>query len=248
MKIAITTDTHYGRDKNTHRVHEKFLTRLNEAMKAEDVKVLIHCGDWSCNKQDQLERTLKMFRKHIDIPIVAVIGNHDLWQYNRRGDAKKKTLQEQRLLHAEWFKLNNIHYLENGPFVIEDVVIAGFDGWYSKANPDTNDADNMKSYTEAVPTMVYLSNYAHKRLDALLQLDLTQYRKRILVTHFPPFTDNPVYVDFNANHNYFQPMKEKFDVICVGHSHQTVNRVEDGKLILNAGAGYNEPRFLIVDI
>jgi len=248
IKIALTTDSHYGHSKNTHKIHEKFLKRLNLAIKADDVKVLIHTGDWISYKQDQLERTLKMFRKYIDIPIVCVRGNHDLWQYDKRNDGRKLTLMELDEQHNKWFKENDIHHLENGPFIVDDVIIVGFDGWYNMCYPPTNDAEHMKSNVEGVPTMVYLSGKTYSKLDNLLQIDLSCYRSSVMVTHHPPFTEDVQYLDYCANPNYFQPIKDKFDAFCTGHSHHYWNESQDNCLILNAGSDYDKPRYTIFEV
>jgi predicted phosphodiesterase len=85
-------------------------------------------------------------------------------------------------------------------------------------------------------------------LEKLLQTDTEQYRKVIGMTHMPPFTEAPEYEVFCANLNYFQPLKDKCDVLLVGHSHKYVNRVEDGCHIMNAGNHYDKPRFLMFEV
>jgi len=247
LKFALTSDTHYGHNKNTHRVHEKFLEKLAADIAAQDIKVLIHAGDWTSNKQDQFYRTLKMFRKYIDIPILGVRGNHDLWQYSPR-DEQKLSLTELDKKHNEWFTESNIHHLQNGPFVIDDVVIVGFDGWYYSHNPPTNDETMMCKFEGADRATVHLTREAYLKLDTLLQMDLSQYRKAVMVTHHPPFTESYVYMQHCANPNYFEPIKEKFDVFCTGHSHHYWNETQDDCLVLNCGSDYNEPKHLVFEI
>lgn len=250
IKFVLTTDTHYGNAQKTHRWHEKFLVELAKEIKEKDIKVLIHTGDWTSDSQNQFRRTLKMFRRHIDIPIVCVRGNHDLWQRKPFRYPSRWQYGEMMRHHKEWFKEFNIHHLEDNPFIIDDVIVCGFDGWYYHANPPTNDLEQIHiNDVEGCPIMPYLTNKAHKDLDKILMGDYSAYRKKIMVTHHAPFTEDPMYVQFCANFKYLEPIKERFDVLCVGHSHQYRNDVEDGCLILNAGAKYNAlPQKIIFEV
>lgn len=191
-----------------------------------------------------------MFRHHIDIPILAVRGNHDLWQRKPFRYPSYWQYAEMMRHHKEWFAEFNIHHLENNPFVIDDVLIAGFDGWYNVTNPPSNDQEMVRfKDVEGCPIMSYLSNKAYKDLDGVLALDDSPYRASVLVTHHPPFVDDPFWALMSANPNYLQPIKDKFDVLCVGHSHQYRDDIEDGCRILNAGAKYNSvPRKIIFEV
>lgn len=247
MKFALTSDTHYGHNKKTHDIHVKWLAEMYADLKANDVKLLIHAGDWTSNRQKQFHKTMQMFRAAMpDIMIAAVRGNHDLWQYKHY--PRKMHHGTLNKLHQEWFKESNIHWLENGPLVIDDVIVVGFDGWYNLAFPPSNDGEQMIEYIEGVPSTVFLASQTYKKLDSILQTDDTNYRKSVMVTHMPPFTEDDYYLPYCANPRYFQPIKDKFDVFCVGHSHHYDNRIEDGCLILNCGSDYNQPKYLIFDV
>lgn len=249
MKLLLTSDTHYGHSAKTHQIHEKFLAKLAEEVARHNVQAVIHAGDWSSSRQDQLYRTMKMFRNALPgIPIVTSLGNHDLWQVGK--NKYSRMLMHGHLLeqHKAWFKELDIHHLEQGPFIIDDVIIMGFDGWYKLTNPPTNDADRMVSNIEGVPAMVYLAGQTYKKLDNILQQDISQYRASVMVTHHPPFTEDNDYLDYCANTNYFQPIKDKFDAFCTGHSHHYWNEVQDGCQILNSGSNYDKPKYLIFDV
>src|SRR6202453_1149605 len=165
MKGLLTSDTHYGFSQKTHRIHEKFLEHLAQVIKLNDVRFLIHSGDWSTNKQDQLERTLLMFRKYISIPIIAVRGNHCLWDY-QKAKVRRMHWGEMQQKHAEWFKAADIHHLENqGPMTIDDHIIVGWDGWYHNVNPPTNDASQMISNIEGCPTHLFHNQRAYKAFE-----------------------------------------------------------------------------------
>lgn len=257
VKFVLTSDTHYGFNDKTHRRHENFLTTLWEAIEIDEIACVIHAGDWSVNKQDQFYRTMKMFRKYIDIriPIVCVRGNHDFWDYADGYKVRhKRQWGELSRIHREWFKEMNIHHLEEGNMVIDDVIVCGFDGWYGIGNPPTNDEAMMIGNIEGCPSMVYHSSRAYKELMRVLDTDIDSYAKAICVSHFPPFGGDyknghdPKDLRYSANPRYLDPITEKFDVFCMGHSHGRVDRIENNCRLLNCGSNYNLPRFLIFDV
>lgn len=258
MKMMLTSDTHYGHSKNTHKVHERFLKEIQQEIIHNDIKVLIHSGDWISNQQHQFERTVKMFRDAIDIPIVAVRGNHCLWDYRKdkwddmRGimvPNRKMSWESMDARHREMFEKYNIHHLEHhGQFVIEDIVILGFDGWYYHMNAPTNDGGMIVPYVGGATSMMFHSHRAYTQLDKILAIDTEQYRKAVCVTHHPPFASSPQWEPYSANPRFLEPIKEKFDVLCTGHSHRYRNDVEGETLILNCGSGYDKPKYIIFEV
>lgn len=252
VKFALTSDTHYGHSGKTDRRHKNFLKEIREKFEAGEIDALIHAGDWTSYRQDQFRRTLEMFRRELGdkMPIFAVRGNHDFWDgYKGRKRRQAKLMYQQMMtLHNQWFRDNDISYLGDGTVHnFKDVALVGFDGWYATM-PNTNDPELMVDYVEGCPIMAYLSNKAHKDLDHLLQLDLSKYRKSVCVSHFPPFADDWKGKGFSANFKFLDPMKEKFDALCFGHSHRYVNRNEDGTWIYNCGSDYDKPRYLIFEV
>ena len=260
VKFLLTSDTHYGFNHKTHQRHETFLEGVQLAIKEEGVNCVVHAGDWSVNKQDQFYRTMKMFRKYIplDIPIVCVRGNHDFWDYAKdygyTSSGRKMHWGEMQQAHNKWFEEFNIHHLESGPFIVEDVIVCGFDGWYGQANPPTNDESQMIGNIEGCPTMVYHSSRAYKELMRVLDTDTDAYAKAVCVSHFPPFGGDyknghdPKDLRYSANPRYLDPITEKFDVFCMGHSHGHVDRIDNNCRLLNAGSDYNLPKYLIFDV
>jgi predicted phosphodiesterase len=247
MKGLLTSDTHYGFSQKTHVIHEKFLKHLAEVIQLNDIKFLIHAGDWACNKQDQFERTLLMFRKHISIPIIAVRGNHELWDWQKVA-RRKMMWGEMDRKHREWFKAAGIHHLENdGPFVIGDTIIMGWDGWYHDLNPPTNDDTQMIGYIESGTAHQYHNRRAHRALDAMLQVDRSQYKTAICVTHMPVVIKSIIDAKFNANPMYFDFVKSKCEFLCMGHSHTYMNELKEGVRLLNAGSDLDRPNFLMFD-
>lgn len=238
MKFLLTSDTHYGFDKSTHRVHEKFLKKLSE----QDFDVLIHAGDIQSDKQHQLPRTLTMFRNAIgDKPFLLVRGNHDFW------DAEELTMDGMNLFrsHEEIFSQLNIHHLDT-PWEKDYIVVAGFDGWYGSLIPPTNDEFWVPKFN-GERCHDYLSKKAHKDLERLNDLD-KQGRQLICVTHFPPFELHGTRSEMSANPRYMDVITTKADVLCVGHSHQAADFRHNGCRVLNAGSDYNNPKFIIFEV
>lgn len=253
MKVLLTSDTHYGYSNKTHRRHERFLKEIAKRIEDRDVDVVIHAGDWATNRQDQLERTLKMFRAYINVPILCVKGNHDFWDQKKGGkNMQRKTMYGELIRqHKDWFESNDIHYLGNSEFVKDSVCFVGFDGWYGyldKARSGTNDAKYIVSSIESCDAHLYLANKAYYDLDRLLQKDYSSFRKTVCISHFPTFSRDWKGQGFSANFNYHEPMKDKFDVLCFGHSHMRVEREEDGTWIYNCGSDYDTPRYLIFEV
>lgn len=248
MKIALTTDTHYGflGDK-TRRQHELFLKKLSLAIKEEGCVALCHTGDWATHKHSQLEKTFAQFREYIDCPIFTVFGNHDFWNEKN----KYKPLPWEKLLsnQDELLKKYNITHVGKNPTVLNNVLFAGFDGWYHHPNPPTNDLKFLPQWAEGENIHSLMNKKAYNDLNNLLyKLNDFQYEKAVCLTHFPPFCENPKYIDHNANPAYLDIIAESFHVLMVGHSHQTQDFFKGNLRILNAGAEYNAPRFIIVEI
>lgn len=261
IKFLLTSDTHFGHSKNTGRIHEKFLKLCNSKIELEKVSAVIHAGDWASYKQDQFYKTLKMFRKALSVPIATVRGNHDFWspglslskknRLEKSGESTEsyKPLYGQLCLqHAEWFKEFDIIHLEEKLLVIDDVIVLGFDGWYYKDRPPTNDDLFIRNNIEGAWFHTYLANRAHKQLEKILDTDTSQYRAAICVTHMPSFAPDPIGIHFCANPKYVDFLSEKFDVVCMGHSHQYTDTIINGCRFINSGSHYDMPVAKVFEI
>jgi predicted phosphodiesterase len=232
------------------------------------VDLLVHGGDWIADNQHQLPRTWKMFRKYLgDLPILTVNGNHDFWDRDYWGSPVRKrsycrhpsgmSLNEMFLQHKDWALEHNIHLLRDKPFIKEDTIFYGFNGWYGHSNPPTNDSKYMNPLYESAPTSLYLSNLAYKELDKII-LDINtqhDYKNKVCVTHFPPYSKDSRYEIYCANTSFINPIEENFDLLIVGHSHQTEDWNYKSLRIVNPGTyfdpmsgGYNKPKFVIIEI
>lgn len=267
MKVMLTSDTHYGTQGNSASKQRKFWRKVGETIEKEGVKLLIMAGDMASHRQRHLLRTLELVNEYVKCEIVLVRGNHDLWDGEDKKDkaAGTRSLNQIWELHRTWFKHFHIHHLEDGPLVIDDVLICGFDGWYATSNPATNDKHWMPELHEGCPIMPFLTNRAWKKFEECLDLDTSKYRKSILVTHHNPYPFSPykdykprpvkelleqgiTYTGHGANIRFLPEIAEKFDVLCCGHTHGYKNDTTEGIQIYNSGSDYNNPKFLIFEI
>lgn len=252
MKFALSSDIHYGFSGKMESKLRRELRKLRKNIKEQDIKALILAGDIASSRQRQFKRCLELIREYIDIDIVLVRGNHDFWDGE---DPKSKedfrSLEKLMEWHKLVFKYNNIHHLEDNPLVIDDVLICGFDGWYASTNPNTNDINYIPKIVEGVPmAMPWLSRKAWRDFDKCLALDTKKYRKSIIVTHhnLTPFGHWSGQDDMGGNFKFLDEIKEKFDVLCYGHTHVFNDTIEDGTRILNSGSDYGSPKFLIFEV
>jgi predicted phosphodiesterase len=186
----------------------------------------------------------------VKIPVVLVRGNHDFWDAQDRKDkhSGRRSFGELQNIHRELLTKHEIHHLESGPKVIEDVIICGWDGWYGSSNPFTNDAEHMFRDVEGCPMHVFMSDRAWRQFENVLNLDIEPYRAAIAVTHFNPYCTDHKWLDMCANVKFYDMVKEKFDVFCCGHNHQRKDRIEDGCRVLNSGSDYNHPKYLLFEV
>ena len=243
MKIILTSDTHYGHSSKTHRRHEKFLRKVNN----EKPDLLIHAGDWASNRQHQFYRSMKMFKESLDCPIFAVRGNHDFWQLREKGKSKL-SIEELVRQHEAWFRELGIHHASLGELKLGGFNFYGFDGWYRSVNPPTNDEAMLPFTNEGLTTMERLTRKAYVDLANLLDTLSGEKEKRVLVTHFPPFTENPFYRDMNGNENYLPIFEEHFGYLMCGHSHKECDWEYKSLHIYNSGADYDAPRFKVINL
>lgn len=268
-KFIKVTDTHYGHSNNTHKIHEKFLNLMAHEIQKQKIDAVIHSGDWISHNQHQLPRTWKMFRRILnDIPILAVRGNHDLWNYDQfqKGAAGRyakpyfSNINELYNAHSDWASDCNITLLEVSPVVIKDCVVFGFDGWYGQRGT-TNDPDYMHRIVESgAPIDQWLSYRAYKDMQQSIDWANSpeyQDKKKVLVTHMPPGDmrlGSNMRIDMAASPSIMPFITETFDVCCFGHTHFPLDIEIDGCRFINAGTdyeknhGYNYPLYKIFEV
>lgn len=250
MKLILTSDLHEGRSPRSHKINTEFITKIAQEIKKDsNIKALIIAGDLSSHKQEQHERICKMLRDQLSCTILIVRGNHDYWStLDKRKVIKYPTIPELNKKHEELYKKYNIHHLQKNPFVIDDVIILGWDGWYSSFDPPSNDDDHIIRFTEGIKTMEWLSRKAHKEFERLLSVDTKGYHKSIIVTHHNPYTHDYRYKELGANHKYLEFIVNKFDYLLTGHTHRFYDKLVKGCRIVNSGSDYNDPKYLILEV
>jgi DNA repair exonuclease SbcCD nuclease subunit len=191
LKTVHLSDLHAGFSANTVHIHDEFFNKNQEDINSSDVVIV--AGDEISHSQHQYNTLFRTMRKYIpNLPILIVSGNHSFWDYNRN---KKWILSYSDLIEKqkEYRKEFNIHHLEyDGPVELKGVKIWGFNGWYGKACPQTNDHLHMRSFwaTElgGVRPNDYLTKKAYDEFDKILADSEGYTGKKVIVTHFPPMT------------------------------------------------------------
>lgn len=251
MKIALTSDIHYGFNGKTDRIFKKF---VKELALNKDIELLIVAGDLASSKQRNLETAFDILRNAITIPIVFVRGNHDFWAgFDKKIDVQFTSLKQIYDYQNGIFKWYNIHHLDT-PFIYKDAQFCGFDGWYGSLYPQTNDEYWIPKESGYGPSsMQYLYHKNVKDFDNVKSIDTSKFNKNILITHinitpYKGMTKDPWMM---AGPKYFyDEIKNKFDVLCYGHTHlETDHFDKDGNIyVYNSGSDYNKPKYIIIDL
>lgn len=247
MKIALSSDVHYGCTGNVANKIEKMFNKIKD----ENVDALILAGDLASHTQHHYKRCIETARNILpDIPILTVRGNHDMWDGMHRKDkaSEKRMLYQIYEYHEKIYRFNNIHHLDD-PYILGDVTIFGFDGWYHLPDPKTNDKHWMPLMHEGCPTGSYLSAKSFKDFERILyQYDNKTTEKTILISHFPSIVIEGDRHEFNASPRFLPEIKERFDVVCYGHSHKFMDQIEDDTRFLNCGSDYGKPQYIIFEL
>lgn len=247
MKIAVTSDTHYGFTYKTRKIHQVFLEKLA----SEKFDVLVHCGDWISSKQSELPKTFEMFRKHIKCPILTVMGNHDLWNNSKRWKYSNKEVKRNYIdiieYHIDQMRKYDIHHLDK-TITLDDITFYGFDGWYKEVPPRTNDLKYMPRTAYGFLIEQFLNKKADTDLSCVLnKVSESQSNINICCTHHAPYTIFDGDYSMCANISYMEYITSNFDMFLVGHTHVRKEVVEDGCHVINPGSDYNNPKYIIVD-
>src|SRR5690349_18489925 len=155
MKFILTSDTHFGFNGKTQAKHVKFWKKIQKEIEEQDVKALIWAGDISSIRLQQIWGSLKQAREYVNIPILLVWGNHDYWN-----DTTLLTFEETKRIHKDYTTKFEIHDLEKEPFIIDDVIICGWGGWYGNGPPPSNDTNYMFNNVQGVPVHSYMASRA----------------------------------------------------------------------------------------
>ena len=119
MKIAAAADLHYS-ELNAGR-----LRALADSMCGSGADVLVVAGDAAAGGAEELSAALSLFEA-FEGPRLLVAGNHDLWLESPPFHTWRRYDETLPALAAE----HGFHYLDHGPFVLDDVAFIGCMGWY----------------------------------------------------------------------------------------------------------------------
>lgn len=242
MRALIYSDLHYGFDDRTNRILLKFFKGVSKI----DFDVVINCGDSISHKEHSIEKFMDLQRRYIDKPIVQCIGNHSLWGI----DGKDPDWYSKRInLWNKMFQIYNVHHVSEC-VEIGGFHFAGIDGWYGR--PDeavrvSNDYHWIGNKINGEDTHHYLSRKAQKDLQTIIDRGLPR-DKTLYITHFSPFIDNVNDLPYCADVGMGDTLTKNFKWVCEGHSHRYRNDIIDGTTVLNCGANYNDPKFIMLEM
>jgi predicted phosphodiesterase len=275
MKLLLWSDIHWS-NSNLIKSYKRISSFLRLLQK-ENFDALILAGDIGMTHVKEIKVFLTVLRKFLpNTKIYWVLGNHDLagdytWQYsnNLAKYAPPKfpkahlTLEEINTYIKDLELEFNIFHLYTDPLKTEDTIIVGFDGWYNKIHPgarvftnqnpggefrETTDRSRLPPTTKGIDSMSYLKDKAAEEVNELLNLNLVNYKHKVLVTHFPPYTRNYKYRDMIADENLLPLICEKYSYLLVGHSHQDEEWNFKGCNIINCGNDYEKCQAKLIDL
>lgn len=248
MKFVLTSDVHYGFGDKTSNKINKMLKKIAE----ENPDCVIIAGDIATAAQYQFRRCMEEFRSHLDCDILYVRGNHDLWDGLHKKDSLSTTRNLQQIYnyHNDVCRDLGIIHLDEGPIKYGDIEVYGFDGWYSSYNPGTNDEFWMPKQHESCPVPAYLVGKAWKDFGKCLdEAKKSKADIKILVTHHNIYVDPRYGVNpHNGILQFYPEVKENFDILCCGHTHQRRHFQDDHLVVLNCGSDYNDPKYIKFEV
>jgi len=247
IKIALTSDLHAGISTNTYKIHEEFFDELN----SEVWDVLVLAGDLGTCKHDHFRGLLRHVRKKIDRPIVAVNGNHDLWDKETYKWDHSFTLRRLLERNAQEFKDFNIHHLDKD-FFYKDIGFVGWDGWYGSIDPMTNDEVWMPKWVEGTDMHSWMRHKSFRDFEKVIDRAEAMrplVRKIVAVTHMPIFPFPGNISELHAGSiTWIHGLEGKCDVLCYGHSHRGLDEVVAGIRVINSGSDYDKPKYKIFEV
>lgn len=174
---------------------EKIKEDWNKKVKNEDTVILAGDFSWAT----YLEDTYKDFEYLCALPGKKIMlkGNHDYWWTTIK--SMKKYLEENNF--------NNIDFLYNNSFLIEDKIIVGTRGW---ALLDTENSRKMVKREAA-------------RLELSLKSAIEKYgeqKEKICIMHYPPVLATYMKNEYTYNSEFLDVMKKYNVKRCYyGHLH-----------------------------
>ena len=263
MKIIVTADIHYGVGQNQLIV--KKLVRRIISTKAD---ILIIVGDTFAFRTELLNECLQLFDDFKGDKLL-VAGNHDLWTYDNN------SLVVYNKILPQIAKKNRFHFLDQKPFIKNQVGFVGSIGWYDFSFCNPNIIIPKKYYLEkSWPGVVTYNDgrFVHlgmndvkftQKINRKLKLHLAQVSKSsekiICSIHHVPFKEllrsNNTSADwfltaFSGSEKTGDIIKSfpKVQYVFCGHTHQKKKAQIGGITAINVGSDYSQKRFEVIDI
>lgn len=174
---------------------EKIKEDWNKKVKEEDTVIIAGDFSWAT----YLEETKKDFEYLCSLPGKKIIlkGNHDYWWTTVT--SMKRFLEEN--------KFNNIDFLYNNSFLIEDKIIVGTRGWTLLESENSEKMIARESL----------------RLELSIKDAIDKYgsdKELICIMHYPPITKNKMKNEYTYDSKFLDVMKKYEIKKCYyGHLH-----------------------------
>ena len=234
MKICVSSDLHHGFDNNTYRIHQKFFTK----MAFEEFDVLILAGDLCSHQQRNLGSLFRMIREHLpDKKILAVRGNHDLW--NREA---KMTLSRKIMNWKEECNTHSIVDLNSITVEVEGIKIYGWHNWYGTPRHRRGTNDEYHLTIEEEQLVHSADMFGFQAIPLITD---------VLVSYMPIVSDGPTYDLWAGSIFQWAWLKDKGllpRLYIHGHTHKERDEIRDGARVVMCGSDYNQPKYKIIEI
>ena len=271
MKIAVTTDTHWGFSRSGNRAN----LEMNEHIKKENPDLILHCGDDNSSAYCEKVEYWKLMRETFpSTPIGIVNGNHSLWDNGDRTvnldppyvePFTPADIIQQNM--AVW-KKNDITYIPDGmEFPDTKVFVTGADCWYHM-DVNTNDKRYIPRYYFPEGRDWLLKRMYAQFMKAIE--DIKEYKEKgyttILITHFGVVKEaaevdykadpDPRWRRWGTEKEYFgaDPALESLmgdvDYYFYGHSHSFFEEtaLNGHTKVINVGSDYEFPRVEFLEV
>ena len=260
--IIITSDLWKGVNIRSHtnikHAFTEWLTLPEVALDPE--KIMIIAGNIAFNRTEQTISFFKtlsgILNEHSIKGLTAlwVRGNRDYWIKPQQSFFEMIKKSDKDIMNTRG--TNFIHLTGDKPYISRSgILIAGFDGWYSRLEPTNPDLYRLPAKIENMKAHEYL--YKKTQMDftkCLMNLNAIPHdaniRHRIMVSHFPyePTVldkENPGYL---CTHEHLEEMKKNIDAWVFGHTQKYCHKEVDGITYLNAGYTIDNPHAIILKL
>lgn len=242
MRIAIGSDWHIG------LTDPKSIEKMLRTAKKETFDIWLLLGDY-CGGKDGAQATktiLRTVRRHFpDTPIVAVLGNHDLWSKDQKLVTRTKAEEKIEKVMTD----NAIHFLDRDGIYqhpnFPHHVIIGHTMWYALPHPPTNDKYFLPVALEGDTDRYLWCKGETAILDQAAKMS-ADHLYRICATHFPLIetTAEDEYFCSNDRLGKFLQKDYSIDIFVNGHTHGDKN----GPVRYECGSDYRNPKYKIISV